>query len=77
MFNLSDLFNVFGIVFCIALTIFMCLLTCLMICEFIKKTMDKRKLKPISGREYVGKYGECPICVDCPHNCPLDSKTDF
>lgn len=25
----------------------------------------------ISGREYVEIYGECPICVDCPHNCPL------
>lgn len=28
--------------------------------------------KGISGREYVEKYGECPICEDCPHNCPLE-----
>lgn len=73
MFNFFDLFNVFGIVFCGALTIFMCFL----MCEFIKETIEKRKLKPISGIEYVEKYGECPICENCPHNCPLDNKTEF
>ena len=30
--------------------------------------------KGLSGREYVEKYGECPICEDCPHNCPLDEN---
>lgn len=38
----------------------------------IDMAIDALKTK-ISGREYVKKYGECPICVDCPHNCPLDS----
>lgn len=28
--------------------------------------------KPISGREYVSKYGRCPMCTDCPDGCPLD-----
>ena len=30
--------------------------------------------KGLSGREYVEKYGECPICEDCPHNCTLDEN---
>lgn len=24
------------------------------------------------GREYVSNYGKCPICTDCPDNCPLE-----
>ena len=30
--------------------------------------------KNISGREYVEKFGECPICENCPHGCPLDKE---
>lgn len=30
------------------------------------------KIKNISGKEYVKAFGMCPICVDCPKNCPLD-----
>ena len=33
--------------------------------------------KGISGREYVEKYNECPMCDNCPDNCPFDfSKCD-
>ena len=28
----------------------------------------------ISGREYVSKYGSCPMCEDCPDGCPLDKQ---
>lgn len=24
------------------------------------------------GREYVSNYNKCPMCTDCPDNCPLD-----
>ena len=26
------------------------------------------------GRDYVERTGKCPICLDCPHNCPLDKE---
>lgn len=26
----------------------------------------------LNGRMYVESTGECPICEDCPHNCPLE-----
>lgn len=26
------------------------------------------------GRDYVKEFGECPMCTDCPDNCPLDNK---
>lgn len=26
----------------------------------------------VNGREYVSKYGSCPMCTDCPDGCPLD-----
>ena len=29
-------------------------------------------MKGISGREYVKEFGVCPICTDCPKECPLD-----
>ena len=34
---------------------------------------DTTTAKNISGREYVEKFGECPICENCPHGCPLDN----
>lgn len=40
-------------------------------CEEIKQKYSITTSNGISGREYVEIYGECPICVDCPHNCPL------
>lgn len=30
------------------------------------------KIKNIEGRKYVETFGVCPICMDCPKNCPLD-----
>lgn len=68
MFNLSDLFNFYGILLIVVLIVFICFLMCV----FIKEEIEKRKSKPISGREYAEKYGECPMCEDCPHNCPFD-----
>ena len=26
------------------------------------------------GRDYVERTGKCPICLDCPHNCPLEEQ---
>ena len=26
------------------------------------------------GREYVETTGKCPMCWDCPDNCPLDKE---
>ena len=43
-------------------------------CEEIKQKYSLTTSKGISGREYVEKYGECPICEDCPHNCPLETE---
>lgn len=31
-------------------------------------------IKHINGRAYVELFGTCPICMDCPKNCPLDSR---
>lgn len=25
-----------------------------------------------TGREYAKTFHKCPMCVDCPDNCPLD-----
>lgn len=41
-------------------------------CSEAYKKYSVTTSKGISGREYVEKYGECPICEDCPHNCPLE-----
>ncbi len=27
-----------------------------------------------SGREYVEKTGKCPMCEDCPDNCPIEEN---
>lgn len=41
--------------------------------------MTKEKLVELdryrfSGREYVEMTGKCPMCWDCPDNCPLDKE---
>lgn len=30
--------------------------------------------KNFSGREYAKNINSCPMCVDCPDNCPLENK---
>ncbi|MBR2045323.1 MAG: hypothetical protein IJ958_04215 [Agathobacter sp.] len=30
--------------------------------------------KESCGRDYVERTGKCPMCIDCPHNCPLDKE---
>lgn len=37
-----------------------------------KMRYDLDKLK--CGREYVEEFYECPMCTDCPDNCPLDKR---
>ena len=32
-----------------------------------------KAMKDISGREYVKRFGTCPMCTDCPDGCPLDN----
>ena len=45
--------------------------------EFLSKIRaELNNKKHICGREYVEMYGECPICENCPHGCPLENKTD-
>lgn len=40
---------------------------------FKNESLDKQTtVDAISGREYVSKYGRCPMCTDCPDGCPLD-----
>ena len=39
--------------------------------------MAKEKLVELdryrfSGREYVEMTGKCPMCEDCPDNCPIE-----
>lgn len=29
-------------------------------------------MKHMIGRSYVEIFNDCPICVSCPTNCPLD-----
>ena len=41
--------------------------------EFKNESVDKQTtVDAINGREYVSKYGRCPMCTDCPDGCPLD-----
>ena len=43
----------------------------------IKAMADKQPtVKDVCGREYVSKYGSCPMCTDCPDGCPLDGRSD-
>ena len=39
----------------------------------VPKKEVKEEVKDDCGRDYVERTGKCPICVDCPHNCPLDN----
>ena len=41
--------------------------------ENFENKNDTTTAKNISGREFVEKFGECPICENCPHGCPLDN----
>lgn len=34
----------------------------------------KRREKKVAGRDYVKKTGECPMCENCPDNCPVEDK---
>lgn len=34
-------------------------------------------IKHINGRTYVELFETCPICMDCPKNCPLDDKRNM
>lgn len=36
------------------------------------KSLEKQNTKDDCGRDYVKRTGKCPICTDCPHNCPLE-----
>ena len=29
-------------------------------------------IKHLNGRNYVKLFGKCPICIDCPDECPID-----
>ena len=33
---------------------------------------SKKRRSEKSGRGYVNKTGKCPMCEDCPDNCPLE-----
>ena len=40
-----------------------------------EKVMDRNVDKDeFFGREYVETTGKCPMCWDCPDNCPLDKE---
>ncbi len=45
---------------------------------YMKGVTDERMKYDLSrlkcGRDYVEEFGKCPICTDCPDNCPLDNK---
>lgn len=40
--------------------------------ELADSIMDR--IQNMSGRAYVDIFGTCPVCTDCPDNCPLDNK---
>ena len=39
-------------------------------CDYVWNS-KRRRQKRIAGREHVKATGECPMCEDCPDNCPL------
>jgi len=47
-----------------------CLDTCYKIAKYEIDNIPT--VKAVSGREYVSKYGSCPMCMDCPDGCPWD-----
>lgn len=40
--------------------------------EAFNKAILALERASICGRDYVKEFGKCPICIDCPDNCPLD-----
>lgn len=42
--------------------------------NMIEKLAYVLNKKDNCGRDYVKQTGKCPMCIDCPHNCPLDNK---
>ena len=41
--------------------------------QWLEELKEYRE-KDDCGRDYVKRTGKCPICTDCPHNCPLDKE---
>lgn len=35
---------------------------------------NKSGVEDDCGRGYVERTGKCPMCIACPHNCPLDNN---
>lgn len=31
-------------------------------------------LEYLNGRNYVKMFGKCPMCMDCPDNCPIEKR---
>ena len=40
--------------------------------EFDQVIMTQSTVELVSGREYVEKFGSCPMCMDCPDGCLLE-----
>lgn len=38
----------------------------------MSRNLDRVETGYDCGRDYVKQTGKCPMCIDCPHNCPLD-----
>ena len=34
----------------------------------------KHRKKKVTGRDYVKETGKCPMCEDCPDNCPMEEE---
>lgn len=39
--------------------------------DYVWNSKQHRK-KRVAGRNYVKETGKCPMCEDCPDNCPMD-----
>ena len=44
------------------------------VCYLVSLIDEQSTVETINGREYVSKYGSCPMCMDCPDACPLEKK---
>ncbi len=42
--------------------------------EYFKAIRSGNYTDKNAGRGYVDKTGKCPMCEDCPDNCPLDRE---
>lgn len=42
--------------------------------ELADNIMDS--IKHMTGRSYAIIFGECPVCEDCPDECPITTKGD-